>query len=791
MERNARRRFGAAKLACALLTTVSPVAVCAQEKPAGMVESPSGDDIIVTAQRREERLQDVPIAVSALNAAQIERSNARDIQGIQKISPNLIVDPVLGNGTAAISIRGIQFNDVEKSFDPAVAVYLDGIYLANTTGALLQIWDANSIEVLRGPQGTLFGRNTIGGLLQISRTKPLGKWAGKAEFTAGSYGQLDAKGMLNFPAILNDTIATKLSFVRQSGGGYFRNIVRNKREGDADFFGATGTVLWTPSPSVKLFLTYDYINDNTATRPVTALTGPSELFALFGGLGAPSSDWNYHRHTRTAQAQPASVRTDAVTAQLDWNMGEGQDLTTLVGWRKTRETAVQDFDGVQAVLFESSRPQHNSQFSVETRLASRWSPALKTVIGGMYWSSDYALHQKVQIPPLFGDPQNPAVNPLGIVDTGLDHDQDVTSYALFGQADWNITDRLALSLGGRWLRESKRACGVQSLDTATLGRIGTAAFGDCRGAVVSSSIYQPTYTDPTTGTLRRQLGRARWNAFTPRAGVSYKFDSDRMVYLAYTQGFRSGGFNGRATSALSLGPYNPERVDSLELGLKSSWFDRRLILNASAFSTKYKNKQEEVVLPDPLTGTVTVVQNASTATIRGLELELTAKPLPGLTLTANAGYLHARYDRYLVPDPVTPGRLVDLSGLKLRRAPAFNYTLGANWRTNIGGAREFSFDASYSYKDDYEITANNVAAGHVRGFGLLDASATLSDDHWSISLWAKNLTNQHYFQQVLDAGSNLVATSAIDPSPVLVPGLFTYGTIAPPRTGGVTVQLRF
>ena len=257
------------------------------------------EEIVVTAQKREENLQDVPSSVSAMDAATLEKTFARDLLDVAGVSPNLIIDPILGNGTAAISIRGVQMNDVEKSFDPAVAVYQDGIYLATATGALLNTWDAERIEVLRGPQGTMFGRNTIGGLVHVIRSKPTGELGGKINITAAEDSQTDVKAVLNLPALLNGTLATKFTAMRLDGGEYFYNATRETDEGGVDVEAYSFSALWNPTDNLQIQLTYDDIDDQTDVRPVSCFTQPGELFAVIGQPIATEcnggSDLGFHR----------------------------------------------------------------------------------------------------------------------------------------------------------------------------------------------------------------------------------------------------------------------------------------------------------------------------------------------------------------------------------------------------------------------------------------------------------------------------------------------------------------
>ena len=611
------------------------LALAAATATATAVAEDSADllaEVIVTAQKREESMQKVPIAVTALDAAALEKSYSRDIQGVAQLAPNLIVDPTLGNGTASISIRGMQLNDVEKSFDPAVAVYLDGVYLATNTGALMQMSDADSVEVLRGPQGTLFGRNTIGGLLSIQRALPTGELGGKFSLTYGRFQELTATGVLNLPSALDGRLKTKLSFVRQDGGGYFRNVSNGpqngKREGDTDFTGITSSTLFDVNDDLQLGLVLDYFDDKTPTRPVTSISGNLEVFsgALGVNFGAPKDDEAYHSNSHTVIAQPAFLKTKAATFKATWQLAEGQRLVSVLGYRKTNENSVQEFDGASVLpgatpVFYTKRPQDAKQISEELRLESDWSDTQRSTVGLYYWDSEYTINQDTYV---FGALSN---SPFFV--------QKTKSKAVFGQYDWDVASNVTLTIGGRYNKEDKDACGSLRTPTSFL------SFGSC-----NLGNYQGSYIDPATGATITSTGKESWSKFTPRVGLIYTVDDAKMVYLTYSEGFRSGGFNGRSTDASTIGPYAPEKVKNIELGAKTQWMDNKLRLNATLFSTKYDNKQEDVVFPDPVNSgsTVTLVQNAASATIRGAELELTAVPTRGLTIGLNLGILDSKYD---------------------------------------------------------------------------------------------------------------------------------------------------
>ncbi|KPF92943.1 hypothetical protein IP81_05000 [Novosphingobium sp. AAP83] len=737
-------------------------------------------DIIVTANKRAENVQDVSIPITALNAKLIEQRFSRDLLDLGSIAPNLIVDPVLGNGTAAISIRGIQLNDVEKSFDPPVGVFLDGVYLASTTGALLTVYDAATIEVLRGPQGTLFGRNTIGGLLHVQRAKPTGEFGGKFSATYGRFNQFDLKGVLNLPAFANDAIRAKIAFVRLDGGGYFQNVTRGKREGDNDLLMISPQVEFDFGASGLINLSYDYIRDRTPTRPVTALTEANQLFGALGGLGRPATDSDYHRRPTTSLEQKASLTTHSITANAQFDIADDHQIFAVINYRDTKENAIQEFDGVAATLFNTERPQTINQFSTELRYQGDLGAA-KVVAGVYYFSSDYSVNQRTYF---FG-------GEIG----GTDYQQRAKSYAAFAQVDWEVVQNLTLTAGGRYLRDEKQACGGLA-QGAIDARTYLVSYGDCSDVRRAAPGFSNAIPGGGTAT-----GRKNWSKFTPKVGLSYHANDDILLYGSYAEGFRSGGFNGRGSSVLTLGPYDPENVKNFEIGLKSEFLDRRLQVNLSAFHAKYGNKQEDVVFPDPAGATVTVVQNAASATLKGLEAEIKAIPTNGLTLSLNVGHLLAAYDSYFDQAPFLDGPNagalgpIDKSGFQLRRAPKWTVAFGTNYEFPVSDTASIIVNADVDYKSDYSIVANTINThavnpGLIDGYANVNASITYKAEKFKISAFGRNLTGVDYFQHVLDAGTTFGRTAASN-APVPTFALFTFGTINPPTTYGVELEFKF
>jgi iron complex outermembrane receptor protein len=282
--------------------------------------------------------------------------------------------------------------------------------------------------------------------------------------------------------------------------------------------------------------------------------------------------------------------------------------------------------------------------------------------------------------------------------------------------------------------------------------------------------------------------------------LSYALDFG-LAYVTYSQGFRSGGFNGRAGDADDVGPYRPEDVESWEVGFKADLMDERLRLNVAAFMIDYMDKQEDVVFPGGPNGTVTIVENASSASINGFEVEATAIVAEGFTLSLSLGLLDASYDEWLVPDTFNPGRVIDKSNFELRRAPEVTASIRALYEYELARGDFLVFSANYSWRDDYHLNANTVTYNDVtpgmqqfgmnESFGTLDLSINYEAEQWVLSLFGKNVLDERYYQNVFDVGTNYTTNSATDRTPVPIPGLWTFGSLNQPATWGAEVRYKF
>ncbi len=736
-------------VAGAVGVTASPITNAQEE--AGL------EEITVTARKRAENLQDVGLSVTALSQTEVDRTFARDIKDLAFISPNLIIDDTSQGpgGNAAIYIRGVGVADVEKNFEPAVGVTIDGLFIGANSGAILRSIDLASVEVLRGPQGTLFGRNTIGGMVNVERTKPTGELGGKFRAGFGDYSTIWADGIFNFG--LGDNFAVKLSAAKHNQReGYFNNIITGDDEGFNDYQSFGVNLLWNASDAVEFEYTYQNEQTEQDTPPLVNMAQPDTLFCSAFGLCARSvtipssgSRYNVNRQifqptTATLSPQPNGIVTspvsglrpnndpatfDAETHILEgrWTINDALRLNYIFGTYETQETIVSNWTAEPVMLFGTDRPAEYKQASHELRLTYDAGEALNFVVGAYLWKSEYDIRLRSWI--TFAVPNT-------VLDIPQYTHQETDSTAFFFEGDYAFNDRWTLNLGGRYTKDDKLSRQRGNLSTAP--------------------------NDP----------KADWSEFTPKVSMRYKATDDAMIYFTYAKGYRSGGFNGRVDSQDSARvPYNPEFVDNFELGFKTEWANRRVRLNGALFMMDYKDKQEEIGLRSTgATGQRISVFNAATATMKGLELELQAQATSHLSLRANVGYLDSKYDEFKFDDGF---RIVDNSGLKFRRAPEFTGGLDLTYERELGSGTAWVRGA-YRFIGDHFIEQTNRAELSNDAQHLLDLSFNYKVNNMTFGLFGRNLTGEDGWAHGLN-----------------VSGLWAYASARAPRTWGAEFSYDF
>jgi iron complex outermembrane recepter protein len=699
-------------LATSVLTALAVAPAMAQDQ-AATTEARQLQTIVVTAQRREQALQDVPVSVAAFNEEALERLNARTIADLTGQVPTLVLTPVaIGPGLAQVSLRGINSQDPEKSFDPAVGVFVDGIYLGTNAANLLDAFDLASIEVLRGPQGTLFGRNTTGGAINATRSRPTGEFGVKASLTLGTAERQDIRAVVNVPLVA-DKLALKVSGFRQKDDGLYENSVAGGPRGARDSTSASAALLFTPFDEFEALLTYDWVDDNSELAPyaprysnqsfpapVTVLPGQPGVPAGTSAVQPPDRMCLVFNRCFAVGADPTIQSNgphdykwdlDALTLQMKARI-PNFEVISITGHRKAPEVVRIDFDALPQTIFHAFREQDYEQFSQEVRLVSDFEGDFNFVAGAYFFESEYTLNSSnvfdgATLPALAVQFQSlaplvaagvgpfaalaglpPAVrqglaaqlngqfSTLGqgyLVGGGNGTRHQARTWAIYTQGDWTFGERnqYVLTAGLRYTEDTKK------IEQTIFGNLP----GDFPLPVLGIPLLRrnPWNFDQgnVTGKPISDRGSAEesWDKFTPKLAFSWKLDDLRMLYASWTQGYNAGGFSGRAGTVLAATtPYQPEKVTAYEVGLKSEWFDRRLRANFAGFFTDYQDKQEEIIVPIPVNPfTSTQVQNVSAAEIWGIEGEFNWLVTDDITINASFGYLNAEYSEFRVPIDAT------------------------------------------------------------------------------------------------------------------------------------------
>ena len=710
------------------------------------------EEIIVTSRKRAENLQDLALSVSAMGEQEIQANFATDVRDLIFMSPNTVLDDTNQGpgGVAAAYIRGIGVSEVEKNFDPAVGVVIDDVFLGTMSGSLTRAIDLASVEVLRGPQGTLFGRNTIGGVIKMERSRPTMKFGGKVRASYGDYDTTKFDGLLNMGN--GDTLGVKLTgSYHEQAEGFYDNVVTGRKDGQSEYTSLGVNVLWIPTDNFELELTAVTEETEQDSNILLNVGQPGQLFCDAFGYCSPSTSKPitgdryknaqlYENALLPGGANPnfdhnglseEDTTFDADTLQFEarWDINDDFKLEYIGALWETEEEIITDFDGTPDILFHTDRPAEYEQTTHELRLTYDAGGKLRGTVGAYSWDSEYEIRLLSWIG--FAVP--------GIVlELPQTTNQESESLALFFEGDYDLSDSWTLTAGLRYTEDEKT--------TAQAG--GVTAGND-----------------------------EKWDELTSKLALKYDINDDSMVYGLYTRGYRAGGFNGRVDSLeTATTPYDPETVDNFELGYRSSWNGNTLIFNATLFHMQYDDKQEEIQQPSATSGTgqVTRVVNAAEATLQGLELELTWLVAEGLTVRSNLGYLDAEYDDFSVNLGTSDAPLIaDFSDLNIRRAPDLTFGLSANYEWDIGPGMA-NLWGSMRYLDEHEVDFANKPELTNDSQALFDASLTYEWDQFYTSVFGRNLTAEDGYQIGFD-----------------VAGLWSYAAPRAPRTWGIEIGMRF
>ncbi len=671
------------------------------------------EEVVVTARKREEGSQEVPLSISALGADQLESLKIRDLTNLSVRLPNVALDDAgTARGTANFAIRGLGVNSSIPGIDPTVGVVVDGVYIGLNNGILFDTFDLESVEVLRGPQGTLFGRNVTGGAVLLNSKKPGEEFefSARAAIDQGPEGGPSRYVMASVGGPVNDMLAARFTAYHNDDDGFVENQFDGEDIGAIRQTMVRPVVVFTPTDELELIMRYEY-GKVTGDGPV----GQSHT----NGSGVPGTPFNADRESFDVSIDEPGLQdneTNALTVELNYDVAFGDGtITNIYGVRDYHGKGVGDIDAQPVWMFHAPSWIDYRQVSNELRYNGLFADRYNVTTGVFYFDSEINYHERRE---LLGVATG-GVAPAAQFDGG--GNLLTETWAVFASVDIDLNENLVLSLGGRYSEEDKET-EIASLSQNINSPCNIVTLDNCDFDFVDDD---------------------SWSSFNPKVGLTYTLSDDAFVYANYSQGTRSGGYNMRNTSfnpADTPGPFDQETVDSIELGYKSS-FGGRGILNAAVFYNKIDDMQREINLPGPI-GVIQLVRNTAEATIMGLEVDATWGITDNLVAIASVGVLDASYDKVLVDlngDGVIDGADKDLD---LPRAADLTYTVGLNHDLELGSWGYLGSRISYSYRDESAYTDNNL--GFINEQNRVDAGLDFysNDGHWVFSVYGRNLLDE-------------------------------------------------
>ncbi len=807
----------------ALLAAASPI-VLAGGAFSQTAEAPGGprqvEVITVTAQQREQAAQSVPISIGAYGAAQLEASGVRDIKDLVSLAPGLMVTSTQSETITTARIRGIGTVGDNFGLESSVGVYVDGVFRARNGVGFGDLGEIERIEVLRGPQGTLFGKNTSAGVLNIVTQGPEFEFGANAELTVGNYDMRRVSGSVTGP-LVEDQLAFRLFAVHGQRDGYMDLTVREPggtrttRSDDQDYYSIRGQLLWTPSATVSGRIIADFTDRSefccSAAQYVTA-PGPALLIGAVGGQVLNPADPD-QRQAFSNREYAQNVTDYGISAEFDVDFDFGT-LTSVTSWRRWENDRTQDVDYTSADI--GYRADGNStrlrRFDQEFRLTGIHGN-LDWLVGGIYSREDLDLNDAIRFgsdwefylglaasgganPLLISQalgalPGAPALAPGQWLPGGSGVNQDVynqrgESWAIFTHNTYQLTDRFAITGGLRWTNETKDVTASFSTNPTPACAVLEAVFGPdpiAGSAGTGLAPLAPLICLPYARSSLDANGYDQSRTDEELSGtIRFTFDAtdDMMIYAGYSRGFKAGGynldrqFNGPVVAGSYVNPdssFLPETVDSWEIGFKSQLFANSLQLNGNFFYQTIDDFQLNT-----FTGLAFVVENIAEIETRGVELDFTwATPVDGLDISGGYAYVDARYGDNL---GTLPPALSRLPGERISLTPRHSANLQFIYQQPLGNGLAFQLAGDGRWVSDYN-TGSDLAPGKVQpSFALFNGRVGIGseDERWALELWGRNLTDETYVQVAFDQFAQT--------------GTFG-GFLGAPRTYGVTLRTRF
>jgi len=735
MARNWRMRRSVA-LGMAALASSTSLPVLAQQSDAAKAGGRVLEEVIVTARKREEGMQSVPVAVSALSGGQLETRGIDQFDEVLLSIPNASQSGGIAGGLQGlISIRGISTLVRFVGLETGVGFYVDGVYAGRPESFNQDLIDIERVEVLKGPQGAVFGKNTIAGAINIVTETPDDEFRARVEAQAGNYDLRRLRGVVSGP-LVDGTLYGSISGGVTTRDGYVDNIYPGASDlDDADLSSARVKLRYTPTGAMEFIFSSDYLEDRSHASffEVSEIGLPAEQ--IFDAATVATLD----RPFEVNSDQPNSLDRDVFGMSLtsNWEIGPGV-WTTVLGYRETSFDAALDDDKLPVRFFVDYFSSDTEFFSAETRYSAPLGDKTQYTVGAYYFTQDADNNSNFALGDfLTGAPG--VEPPLDLTST-----VDTDSYALFFNADYAITDRLTLEVGGRYLSEDKDAVHDQVDGTGLFGNV---AFNISRSD----------------------------DDFSPTLSLSQDIGESSMAYIRYAEGFKSAGFNTDIISAGANQAVDPESATSVEVGYKTELFGGRLRLNAAAFYTEYDDLQVATI-----TSSAVSLENAAQADIAGVEMDFSAAIGAYLDLYGSFGYLDATYGDFEgcpAGGAIATTPLTNCDGQSLNLAPEYTASLGALFTYPLGNSLgNFVGGMDFSYRSEVFFEPQNEARLSGDDRSLLNARVGFSNDRWNAFLWAKNLTDETYVNFADDRSAILVNTTQ------------AYG---PPRSYGLTLRVSY
>jgi len=698
----------------------------AREQPAGL------EEIVVTARKREENVQDTPVSMVAVSSEALAERSMSSFKDLTSIAPNFELNGGIANGggsAAQLFIRGVGQDDYAFPNDPGVGLYIDGVYIARSAGSDFNLIDLDRVEVLRGPQGTLYGRNTIGGAVKIITKKPDGTFGGAASVTVGSYNRIDLDGMLQFP--ITDTLSGKLVIGSRDRDGLGKNL-HGDELGETNQMTARAALRFKPSDTLEIMWLGDYLHQrqagpagsmvyfqaNGATEglinPVVAPGVAAELglqppYDTFGPGWVKTVDdcghCVYNSGGNIETRDWADIWGTSVT--VDWALSDAVDFKSITAYRNNSIDIRRVSDHTPFNIVQVNNPEDTSQFTQEFQFVGRSFNDKLDWVSGLFYQEEKG--ESILFAPLVpGTYELIGLDLTAFINT----EYKGSSYAVFGEGTWHFTDKFGMTLGGRFTRDEKK--------------------------------YTYAMSRPDSGTilLPPTTQKNSWSEFLPKLGFEYRQTDDILWYSNLARGYKSGGYNARDLSGNPPQPYDPEFINSFELGVKTSWADRRLIANAAIFYNDYKDIQLLTVTDLGGGNVQTNITNAAKARIIGGELELTALPIPELQLSVNMGTIDSKYKEV--------GAAAQANGINidsiLANAPKFGLNASATYTLGLASGSNLAFRLDAAHRTSQFRDAKNNPPLQAEAYTLLNARISWKgmDDKLEVAVFGTNLTDELY-----------------------------------------------